>query len=66
MGFAYLLASSLLHFGNVASFVLILGFISTRSQEAPDFDNSNDIIKLQVNSEPVILKDLGVAEMDVN
>lgn len=38
MGFAHLLASLLLRFGNVAPFALILRFVSTISQEAPDFD----------------------------
>lgn len=68
--FCYLLASLLLHFGNTAPFVLILGFTSARSHlTLTESSKSNDITKLQVSSEPVMLKDLDMAEKskwDVN
>lgn len=43
MGFAHLSASLLLGFGNLAPFAPILGFISTMSQEAPDYDRDMNL-----------------------
>lgn len=69
-GFCQLLVSLLLHFGNTAPFVLILGFTSAKSLLIlTESSKSNDITKHQVSSEPVMLKDLDMAKKskwDVN